>query len=206
MQTKFLTLFVNQLKHLLLLLLVSNALFAQKNRDPFARSIRLPDMSFGLGINLNSQVKFKVPGGSLAGNISYYNFDHRFLVGVEYTTNAKPNETTSLEEIDPTVIAAESIFSQLVYNHAILSLRAGWMVNEQLFLVTGFGLEMLDQFSELKAGQNSDLPDIFFQATSKKTNLFYLKYGVQYKRRYFIYDFFYSKRGIGLGVNYFFNG
>ena len=206
MHIKFLTLFVDQLKHLLLLLLVSNALFAQKNRDPFARSTRLPDMSFGIGYNHNSQVKYKVPGGSFNANMSYYNFDRRFLVGVEYTTNAKPNETTLLEESDPNVIAAESIFSQLLYNHAILSLRAGWMVNEQLFLVTRFGLEMLDQFSELKAGQNSDLPDIFFQATGKKTNLFYLKYGVQYKRRYFIYDFFYSKRGIGLGVNYFFNG
>ena len=207
MQTKFLTLFVvDQLKHLLLLLLVSNTLFAQKNRDPFARSARLPDMSLGIGYNFNSQVKYKVPGGSLNANISYYNFDRRFLVGVEYTTNAKPNQMTLLEESDPTVIAAESIFSQLVYNHTIYSLRAGWMVNEQLFLVAGFGLEMLDQFSELKAGLNSDLPDVFFQATAKKTNLFYLKYGIQYKRRYFIYDLFYSKRGVGVGINYFFNG
>ena len=97
MHTNFLTLFVDQLKHLLLLLLVSNALFAQKNRDPFARSTRLPDMSFGIGYNHNSQVKYKVPGGSFNANMSYYNFDRRFLVVVEYTTNAKPNETTLLE-------------------------------------------------------------------------------------------------------------
>ena len=207
MHSNFLTLIaVNRLKHLILLLLVSNALFSQKNRDPFARSARIPDMSFGIGYNFNSQVKYKVLGGSFNANIGYYNFDRRFLVGVEYTTNAMRNETTLLEESDPTVIAAESIFSQLVYNHAIYSLRAGWMVNEQLFLVTGFGLEMLDQFSELKAGLNSDLPDVFLQATGKKTNLFYLKYGIQYKRRYFIYDLFYSKRGLGVGVNYFFNG
>ena len=207
MYSKYRTLFVvDQLKHLILFFLVSNTLFSQKNRDPFARSARLPDMSFGIGYNLNSQVKYKVPGGSLNANIGYYNFDRRFLLGVEYTTNAMRKETTLLEESDPTVIAAESIFSQLMYNHAIYSLRAGWMVNEQLFLVTGFGLEMLDQFSELKAGLNSDLPDVFLQATGKKTNLFYLKYGIQYKRRYFIYDLFYSKRGIGVGVNYFFNG
>lgn len=207
MQSNFLTLIaVNQLKHLILLLLVSNALFSQKNRDPFARSARLPDMSFGIGYNFNSQVKYKVPGGSLNANIGYYNFDRRFLVGVEYTTNIQWNETTLLEQSDTNVIAAQSIFSQLVYNHAIFSFRAGWMVNEQLFLVTGFGLEMLDQFSELKAGQNSDLPDVFLQATGKKTNLFYLKYGIQYKRRYFIYDLFYSKRGLGVGINYFFNG
>ena len=207
MHSNFLTLIaVNRLKHLILLLLVSNALFSQKNRDPFARSARIPDMSFGIGYNFNSQVKYKVPGGSFNANIGYYNFDRRFLVGVEYTTNAMRKETTLLEESDPTVIAAQSIFSQLVYNHAIYSLRAGWMVNEQLFLVTGFGLEMLDQFSELKAGLNSDLPDVFLQATGKKTNLFYLKYGIQYKRRYFIYDLFYSKRGVGVGVNYFFNG
>ena len=185
---------------------MSNVLFSQKNRDPFARSARLPDASIGVGYNYNSLVKFKVPGGSLNANITYYNFDRRFLVGVEYTINVNRKETTLLEESDPTVIAAESIFSQLVYNHTIYSLRAGWMVNEQLFLVAGFGLEMLDQFSELNAGQNSDLPDVFFQATANKTNLFYLKYGIQYKRRYFIYDLFYSKRGVGVGVNYFFNG
>ena len=79
MQSNFLTLIaVNQLKHLILLLLVSNALFSQKNRDPFARSARLPDMSFGIGYNFNSQVKYKVPGGSLNANIGYYNFDRRF--------------------------------------------------------------------------------------------------------------------------------
>ena len=121
-----------------------------KNRDPFARSARLPDMSFGIGYNFNSQVKYKVPGGSFNANIGYYNFDRRFLVGVEYTTNIQWNETTLLEQSDTNLIAAQSIFSQLVYNHAIFSFRAGWMVNEQLFLVTGFGLEMLDQFSELK--------------------------------------------------------
>ena len=185
---------------------MSNVLFAQKNKDPFARSARLPDASFGVGYNHNSLVKFKVPGGSLNANITYYNFDRRFLVGIEYTTNAMRKETTLLEESDPTVIAAQSIFSQLVYNHTIYSLRAGWMVNEQLFLVTGFGLEMLDQFSELNAGQNSNLPATFFQSNEKKSSLFYLKYGIQYKRRYLIYDLFYSKRGIGVGINYFFNG
>ena len=185
---------------------MSSALFAQKNRDPFARSARLPDMSFGVGYNHNSQVKYKVPGGSLNANITYYNFDRRFLVGVEYTINAKRNKTTLLEESNPAVIAAESIFSKLVYNHDVYSFRAGWMFNEQLFLVAGAGLEMLEQFNELKAGGRSDLPDVFLQSTGKKLKLFYLKYGIQYKRRYFIYDLFYSKRGIGVGVNYFFNG
>ena len=207
MHSKLLTLFVvNQLKYLSLFLLMSGALFAQKNRDPFARSVRLPDISFGVGYNHNSQVKFKVPGGSLNANISYYNFDHRFLVGIEYTTNTKRNETTLIEESDPTVIAAESIFSKLIYNHSIYSFRAGWMLNEQLFFVGGVGLEMLDQFNELKAGIRSELPDVFLQSTGKKSKLFYLKYGIQYKHRYLIYDFLYSRRGIGVGINYFFNG
>lgn len=205
--SKFQTLFfVNQLKYFSLFLLVSTALLAQKNQDPFARSARLPDMSFGMGYNHNSQVKYKVPGGSLNANITYYNFDRRFLIGVEYTMNLKQNKATTLEETDPTVIAAESIFSQLVYNHVVYNLRAGWMLNEQLFLVTGFGVEILDQFSELNAGQTSSFPDTFFQSNNKKSNLFYLKYGIQYKRRYVIYDLFYSKRGIGVGINYFFNG
>ena len=194
------------MKYLSLFLLVSSAVFAQKNRDPFARSARLPDMSFGMGFNYNSQVKFKVPGGSLNANITYYNFNRRFLVGAEYTTNLRQTKVTPIEETNPTVISLESFFSRLVYNHAIYSLRAGWMLNEQLFLVTGFGLEMLEQFSELKAVQISNLPDTFFQSNNKKSNLFYLKYGIQYKRRYFIYDLFYSKRGIGVGINYFFNG
>lgn len=207
MHSELQTLFiVNRLKYLSLFLLVSSALFAQKNRDPFARSARLPDMSFGIGYNYNSQVKFKVPGGSLNANITYYNFDRRFLVGAEYTTNLRQTEVTPLEETNPSVISLESFFSRLVYNHTIYSLRAGWMLNEQLFLVTGFGLEMLEQFSELKAVQASNLPDTFFQSNDKKSNLFYLKYGIQYKRRYFIYDLLYSKRGIGLGINYFFNG
>lgn len=207
MHSKLLTLFiVTKLKYHSLFLLVSTVLFAQKNQDPFTRSARLPDMSFGVGYNHNSQVKFKVPGSSLNANITYYNFDRRFLIGVEYTMNLKQNKATPLEETDPIVIAAESFFSQLVYNHVVYNLRAGWMLNEQLFLVTGFGLETLDQFSELNAGQTSSFPDTFFQSNNKKSNLFYLKYGIQYKRRYFIYDFFYSKRGIGLGVNYFFNG
>ena len=207
MHSELQTLFiVNRLKYLSLFLLVSSALFAQKNRDPFARSARLPDMSFGIGYNYNSQVKYKVPGGSLNANIIYYNFDRRFLVGAEYTTNLRQTRVTPLEETNPAVISLESFFSRLVYNHAIYSLRAGWMLNEQLFLVTGFGLEMLEQFSELKAVQTSNLPDTFFQSNNKKSNLFYLKYGIQYKRRYFIYDLFYSKRGIGLGINYFFNG
>ena len=207
MHSKLLTLFiVTKLKYLSFFLLVSTVLFAQKNQDPFARSARLPDMSFGVGYNHNSQVKFKVPGGSLNANITYYNFDRRFLVGVEYTMNLRQNKTTPIEETNPTVIPLESFFSRLVYNHAIYSLRAGWMLNEQLFLVTGFGLETLDQFSELNALQTSNLPDTFYLSNNKKSNLFYLKYGIQYKQRYFIYDFFYSKRGIGLGVNYFFNG
>ena len=195
-----------QIRCLLLLLFLSSAALAQKNNDPFARSARLPDMSVGVGLNYNSQVKFKVPGGSLNGNITYYNFDRRFLVGIEYTFNLKQNKATLLEENDPTVIAAQSIFSKLLYNHSIYSLRGGWMFNEQLYLVTGIGLEMLEQFSELKAGEISNLPEVFLQSTGKKSNLFYLKYGIQYKRRSFIYDLFYSKRGIGVGINYFLNG
>ena len=185
---------------------VASTVLAQKNKDPFARSARLPDMSVGVGFNNNTQVKFKVPGGSLNGNITYYNFDRRFLVGIEYAFNLKQNKATIIQETDPAIIAAESIFSKIVYNHVIYGLRAGWMLNEQLYLLTGVGLEILEQFNQLKAGERSDLPNVFFQSTGKDSNLFYFKYGVQYKRRYLIYDLFYSKRGIGIGINYFFNG
>lgn len=163
-------------------------------------------MSIGFNFQTNTKVKFKVPGGSVGVNTTYYNFDRRFLVGLEYTINLQQRETTPLPNFDSAAIDAESSFSQLVYNHSIVGLRAGWLLNEQLFLVTGFGLEMLEQFDELRARNNSQLPEQFYQATGEKKNLFYLKYGLQYKRRYFVYDFFYSKRGIGLGVNYFFNG
>ena len=194
------------MKYFALFLLMTSTVLAQKNRDPFARSARLPDMSIGLGLNVNAQVKFKVPGMSLAGNTTFYNFDRRFLVGLEYTVNLKQNKNTEIQETDPALISAQSIFSRLIYNHAIYSLRAGWMLNEQFFLVTGFGLEQLEQFNELNAGAISTLPDVFYQSTGKKSTLFYLKYGIQFKRRYFLYDLFYSKRGIGVGVNYFFNG
>ena len=84
----------NLTKHLSFLFLVlvvvttpKNGYSQKKNDDPFARSGRLPDFSVGLLFNANTMVKYKVPGGSLAFNSTYYDFDRRFLVGVEVAKN-----------------------------------------------------------------------------------------------------------------------
>lgn len=178
----------------------------RKNDDPFARSARLPDFSLGLLFNFNSMVKYKVPGGSLALNTTYYNFDRRFLVGLEFTKNITQHSPNALVERDPLAIADQSFFRRLIYNQTAFGLRGGWMFNENLFLTVGSGVELLEQLREMRGKAGTNLPDTFLLDANKNNVLFYLKYGLQYKRRYFIYDIFYSKRAIGVGVNYFFNG
>ena len=80
------------------------------------------------------------------------------------------------------------------------------MFNENLFLTVGSGVELLEQLREMRGKAGTNLPDTFLLDANKNNVLFYLKYGLQYKRSYFIYDILYSKRAIGVGVNYFFNG
>ena len=178
----------------------------RKNKDPFARSARLPDMSVGLLFNANTQVKYKVPGGSLALNTTYYHYDLRFLVGLEFIKNIKQHTPTVLRENDPEVVEDQSAFKRLIYNQMGFGLRAGFILNENFYLSLGSGIELLEQMREMRAKEGSNLPITFLRNGNKNVSLFYLKYGLQYKRRYWIYDLFYSSRGVGVGVNYFFNG
>lgn len=199
-----------QLSILFLVLFVVTApknLYSQKkNNDPFARSARLPDFSVGMLFNANTMVKYKVPGGSLAFNSTYYDFDRRFLVGVEVAKNIMQHKASVLTENDPIVIADQSLFRRLIYNQTIYGLRGGWMFRNTIFITVGTGVELLDQFRESRGKEGSNLPDIFLQKSNNKITLFYTKYGIQYKHKYWIYDFFYSSRGLGVGINYFFNG
>ena len=178
----------------------------RKNKDPFARSARLPDMSVGLLFNANTQVKYKIPGGSLALNTTYYHYDWRFLVGLEFITNIKQHTPTVLSERDPEVIEDQSNFKRLIYNQMGFGLRGGYIVNENFYVTLGGGVELLEQMREMRAIEGSELPETFLQNANKNVALFYLKYGLQYKYRYWIYDLFFSSRGVGVGVNYFFNG
>lgn len=73
-------------------------------------------------------------------------------------------------------------------------------------MTVGSGVELLEQMREMRGNEGSDLPDVFLRNANKNVTLVYFKYGLQYKRRYWIYDLFYSSRGIGVGINYFFNG
>ncbi|MGB1448343.1 MAG: hypothetical protein ACPG8F_00745 [Flavobacteriaceae bacterium] len=192
-----------------LLFLVLFSLWAnaqRKNKDPFARSARLPDLSIGLSFQQNTKVKFKVPGGSIGINSTYYNFDYRFLVGLDFMINIQQRQTAVFPDIDSATLDAESTFYQLVYNHNVYGLRGGWMLTDQLFLLLGVSLASMEQFDELRSREGSTLPTSFYQATGDNKLLFQSKYGIQYKHRYLIYEFFYSKRGLGLGINYFFNG
>ena len=108
----------------------------RKNKDPFARSARLPDMSVGLLFNANTQVKYKIPGGSLALNTTYYHYDWRFLVGLEFITNIKQHTPTVLSERDPEVIEDQSNFKRLIYNQMGFGLRGGYIVNENFYLTS----------------------------------------------------------------------
>ena len=49
----------------------------------------------GMLFNANTMVKYKVPGGSLAFNSTYYDFDRRFLVGVEVAKNIMQHKASS---------------------------------------------------------------------------------------------------------------
>ena len=178
----------------------------RKNKDPFARSARLPDMSVGLLFNANTQVKYKVPGGSLAFNTTYYHYDWHFLVGLEFITNIKQHTPTILSENNPELVEDQSAFKRLIYNQVGFGLRTGFILNENVFLTLGGGVELLEQMREMRALEGSVLPETFLRDANKDVALPYLKYGVQYKYRYWIYDLFFSSRGVGMGVNYFFNG
>ena len=178
----------------------------QKNKDPFARSARFPDISLGVLFNANTKVKYKIPGGSLAFNTTYYHYDWRFLVGLEFITNIKQHTPTVLSERDPEVIDNQSNFKRLIYNQMGFGLRGGYIVNENFYFTLGGGVELLEQIREMRAREGSDLPKTFLRNTNKDVSLFYLKYGLQYKYRYWIYDLFFSSRGVGVGINYFFNG
>ena len=191
---------------LLMALGVFKAHAQRKNRDPFARSARLPDMSVGLLFNANTPVKYKVPGGSLALNTTYYHYDWRFLVGLEFITNIKQHTPTVLSQRDPEVIKNQSNFKRLIYNQMGFGLRGGFIVNENFYLTVGSGVELLEQMREMRGKEGSELPEIFLRDANKNVILVYFKYGLQYKRRYWIYDLFYSSRGVGVGINFFFNG
>ena len=196
-----------QLSILLLVLFVVTApknLYSQKkNNDPFARSARLPDFSVGMLFNANTMVKYKVPGGSLAFNSTYYDFDRRFLVGVEVAKNIMQHKASVLTENDPIVIADQSLFRRLIYNQTIYGLRGGWMFRNTIFITVGTGVELLDQFRESRGKEGAICLISFCRNQIIKLLLFYTKYGIQYKHKYWIYDFFYSSRGLGVGINYF---
>ena len=178
----------------------------RKNKDPFARSARLPDMSIGVLFNANTKVKYKVPGGSMAFNTTYYHYDRRFLVGLEFIKNIQQHTPTVLTESNPAVIEDQSLFKRLIYNQMGFGLRGGWIVNENVYITIGSGIELLEQMREMRGKKDSDLPETFLLDGNKNVTLFYTKYGLQYKHRHWIYDLFYSSRGIGVGINYFFNG
>ena len=172
-----------QLSILILVLFVviapKNLYSQKKNNDPFARSARLPDFSVGMLFNANTMVKYKVPGGSLAFNSTYYDFDRRFLVGVEVAKNIMQHKASLLTENDLIVIADQSLFRRLIYNQTIYGLRGGWMFRNTIFITVGTGVELLDQFRESRGKEGSNLPDIFLQKSNNKITLFYTKYGIQ---------------------------
>ena len=178
---------------------------AQQNRDPFARSVRPPNIGLGLAYNHNTLVKYKVPGGSISTNVTYYNFDKHFLIGLDYTTNInKRNKTIYVPRIgEPN--ARRGIFSKIIYNQTIYAFRGGWIFRDNFFLVMGMGLESLKQFHQYRNHPNQIEGSVRHLATGEVINIFYHKAGVMFKAKKIIFEAFYSQRSLGFGVNYFLN-
>ena len=182
------------------LFLFSLSLKAQKNKDPFARSARLPDVSIGIGFNQNNLEKYRVTGGSLVFNAMYFDFNRRFMVGLDFTKNINNRSSTIFNPTRNQKIGDVGNFRRLIYNSTIYSVRGGFILNEKLYAVVATGVESLNEFKEYHA---QDSNAVFHEETGETNLLFYTKYGVMYRFDKFISEFFYSKRGIGIGVNYF---
>ena len=189
----------------LTLILLSTIGIAQQNRDPFARSIRPPDIGLGLAYNHNTPVKYKVPGGSISTNATYYSFDKHFLIGLDYTTNINKRNETLYVPIIGEPQATRGIFSKIIYNQTIYAFRGGWIFRDDFFLVMGVGLESLKQFRQYRNRPNQIGGSVRHVATGEVINLFYHKAGVMFKTKKIIFEAFYSKRSLGFGVNYFLN-
>tara|TARA_B100000767_G_scaffold266750_1_gene284567 strand:- start:2024 stop:2626 length:603 start_codon:yes stop_codon:yes gene_type:complete len=177
---------------------------AQKNKDPFARSARLPDISIGVGFNQNTLEKYRVPGGSLVFNTMYFDFNRRFLVGIDFTQNINNHSSTVFIPTQNQEIRDVGNFKRLIYNSTIFSVRGGFIFNEKLFVVIATGIEKLDEFKEYNASDSVSDLSVFHEETGDRFSLFYSKFGLMYRFDKFISEFFYSKRGLGIGVNYFF--
>ena len=182
------------MQKLVLLFLFPVIIFAQKNHDPFARSRRLPDFSLGTGVMLNTEKKFRVEGLSASLQTDFYNFDKRFLIGAEASTNLSRISKSSEEELSDL-----GILHGLVYNQLILALRGGFIFRDDLIFTLGFGVESLEQFRHYKSNGESR-----FDPTGKTSRLFYYKAAVLYRYKALVYEAFYSRRGIGIGCSYYF--
>ena len=196
--------FIIRFNILLFMFTFSFLVKAQKRQDPFARTARLPDVSIGIGFNQNTLVKYKVPGGSLVFNAMYFDFDRRFLVGLDFTKNINNRSATLFTSTRDQQIEEIGNFRKLIYNSTIFSIRGGWMLNEKLFIVVGTGMENLDQFKEYSARDSESHLPVFHEKTEENSLLFYSKLGMMFRFDKFITECFYSKRGIGVGINYFF--
>lgn len=179
---------------LFLLLLLPLIVYAQKNKDPFARSRRLPDFSLGTGVMYNLEPKFRVRGMSAILQTDFYFFDKRFSIGAEATTNL-----TRIQQSTSAALTNRGILNGLVYNHLILGLRGGYIFRDNLIFTIGLGIESLEQFRHYKRNGQTQ-----FDATGKMSRLFYYKTAILYRYKTLVYEAFYSRRGFGLGCSYYF--
>ncbi|MGB1971434.1 MAG: hypothetical protein ACPHSE_02965 [Flavobacteriaceae bacterium] len=186
-------------KTALVLIVLSQFVFSQKHKDPFTRSKRLPDISLGAGLIYNMEPKFKVDGFSLMLNADFYNFEKSFTLGFEYASNLKRIEQNLSTEMINT-----GVISGLMYNQSIIALRGGWIFQDNIIFILGLGMESLQQYRRYIPGINSESSAPFFGETGKTAKLFYYKLGALYRFNALTYEVFYSRRGVGLGINYFF--
>ena len=175
------------------------SLNGQKNQDPFARSVRLPDLIFGFGYQYNTLTKNEVKNGSIILSGDYLLTDKDLLIGIEYITNLpKLNEDSSA------TINQFSVLQGYIYNHNIISLRLGRSFGQKFHLIGSVGIESLSRFASYSTPILMD-PVEFFIDRNKKSTLFNYKIAGFYRFGRFGYEVGLSRRGISAKIMWYIN-
>ena len=175
------------------------SLNGQKNQDPFARSVRLPDLIFGFGYQYNTLTKNEVKNGSIILSADYLLTDKDLLIGLEYITNF-PKLIDGSNTFDNSI----SVLQGYVYNHNTISLRLGRSFGQKFHLIGSVGIESLSRFASYNSPILMD-PVEFFIDRNKNSTLFNYKIAGFYRIGRFGYEVGLSRRGIGAKIMWYIN-
>lgn len=190
---------------LLGLLFFAKLTIAQKHPDPFTLSSRLPDISLGIGAMLNSEEQFEVIGTSIVITGDYYDFVRNYSFGLELARNLDRLGQHESNITNPTRLELAEDIEGLTYDHTVVALRGGRMFKDKFILVLGIGLEFLKQYRFYERSMDDGSAEKYFIPTGSKEQLLHYKLALSYKFKRFSLEGFYSRRGIGVSLNFFIN-